>query len=67
MKKPVFPHLGKWIFTCPECENEVSGDEPRCSQCKILLDWEWLDKVYAERVVRTIQENTYSWSVVAMN
>ena len=59
-------------YYCPECNKPLkywkTGEkkQPRCSNCKILFDWTWLDKVYAERVVITIQENMYSWSVVAM-
>ena len=37
----------------------------KCPKCKETIE-PWLDKVYAERVVRTIQENMYFWSVVAM-
>ena len=54
-------------YSCPECGKTVHKTDTRCSQCKILLDWEWLDKVYAERVAKTIQENTYFWLVVATN
>tara|TARA_R110000744_G_scaffold290637_1_gene401380 strand:+ start:309 stop:431 length:123 start_codon:yes stop_codon:yes gene_type:complete len=29
-----------WNFSCPECGNEIIPTHTRCSNCKILLDWE---------------------------
>ena len=37
----------------------------KCPKCKETIE-AWLDKVYAERVAKTIQENTSSWLVAAM-
>ena len=38
----------------------------KCPKCKETIE-AWLDKDYAARAAKIIQENTYSWSVVAMN
>ena len=37
-------------FSCPECENEIKISDTRCSNCKILLDWEtWKDLGYVDK------------------
>ena len=55
----------KYNFSCPECETEIKISDTRCSNCKILLDWEiWKDNQYAVRVVRATVESTYSKSAI---
>ena len=52
-------------FSCPECETEIKVSDTRCSNCKILLDWEtWSDNQYAARVGRATAESTYSESAI---
>ena len=48
-------------FSCPECQHQIKVSETRCSNCKILLDWEeWSENQSVEKVVRVILESTYS-------
>ena len=55
----------KYNFSCPECETEIKISDTRCSNCKILLDWEtWSENQYAGKAERAILENTYSESAI---
>jgi len=30
-----------YVLSCPECEEEIlQDDQIRCSNCKVLFDWE---------------------------
>jgi len=54
---------------CGKCGIILSKDLDifdKCPKCQETIE-AWFDRAYVERVVRTIQENTSSWLVVALN